>query len=75
MVNDYDVRRGEGNYKSINKIYERNKVLFRKQFSKCRASDNPDLQIKRSRQNKITEYNNFTYMYIKTIHLTQFSYS
>ena len=41
------------------------KVFFRKQFSKFWASDNSDLQIKRSQQNITTDYDNYTH--IKTI--------
>ena len=44
-------------------------VFFRKQFSKFWASDNSDLQIKWSLQNKTIDYNN--YIYIKTILSTQ----
>ena len=46
-------------------MQKKKKSFFRKQFSKFRASDNSDLQTKRSLQNKTTGYNN--YKYIKTI--------
>ena len=55
-------------YKSINNC-ERKKVFLRKQFSKFRASDNSNLQIKQSLQNNTTDHNNYTY--IKTILFTQ----
>ena len=52
-------------YQSIYKSKRKNRSFFLKQFSKFRASDNSDLQLKRSPQNKTTDYNNCTY--IKTI--------
>ena len=51
-------------YKSIYKS-EKKSLFFLNQFSKFRASDNSDLQIKRLLQNKTTDYNNC--IYIKTI--------
>ena len=50
-------------YKSIYKS-ERKKVFFPKQFSKFRATNNSDVQIKRLLQNTITDYNNCTYIKI-----------
>ena len=48
-------------YKSIYKS-ERKKVFFSKQFSKFRATNNSNVQIKRLLQNKTTDYNICTYI-------------
>ena len=41
---------------------ERKKVFFRKKLSKFKASDNSNLQIIRSLQNKTTDHNNYTFI-------------
>ena len=68
MLNHCDVRKGVWVTNLLINAKEK-KGFFRKQFSKFWSSDNSDLQIKRSLQNKTTDYNN--YICIKTILLTQ----
>ena len=68
MVNHCDVKKGVRVTNLLLNAKEK-KIFFRKQFSKFRALDNSDLQIKRSLQNETTDYNNYTY--VKTILSTQ----
>ena len=48
-------------YKSIYKS-ERKRSFFSKQFSKFRATNDSNVQIKRLLQNETTDYNNCTYI-------------